>query len=312
MRMRWIKLIGAMLTMATLAFIGMRLWQDRAILASWQPDGGDLLRVVAAILIYACGGVILALAWIRLLHNLVPAQADTRMLIGIYARSQLAKYVPGNVAHFAGRHVLGRRKGYAHSALAVSALLEIVLLLMMSAAIVIISGLAPHVPPAQHGSLPAQWMPLLLIAIPVGMYAVFRWFWPYLRHRYPQLPHLGLNLARLFEAFVAHAIFFMLGGWALKWVIETFDQGVTDLNLLDITAIFAFTWLIGSITPGAPSGMGVREAALVVLLQPSIGSAWAVLAAVVLRLVTMVADVLFFCVGLVIDRRKDNSGAPVE
>lgn len=303
MKARWISLLGAALTIAALTFIGLRLWEDRGSLATWHPDSGDLLALVTATVTYLCAGMVLALAWVRLLHNDASAETDTRTLIGIYARSQLAKYVPGNVAHLAGRHVLGRREGYRHSVLAVSALLEVVLLLFVSTAIVMIGGLMPHLLLTHGGPDSLLWaMPVLAVASVVGMHLAFRWFWPLLRRRYPQLPHLNLNLARLLPVLAAYVVFFILGGVALKLIIGTLNYGGENLRFLSIVAIFALTWLIGFIAPGVPSGIGLREAALVLMLQPYMDSAWAVLAAVILRLVTVAGDVFLFCVGCILGR----------
>lgn len=42
----------------------------------------------------------------------------------IFARSQLGKYLPGNVVHIAGRHLLARELGYSHVALLLSTVFE--------------------------------------------------------------------------------------------------------------------------------------------------------------------------------------------
>lgn len=303
MRSRIVPLLGTLLALVTLAFIGVRLWQDRQVLAEWQPDGTALLGMVAAILVYTGANIPLSLAWIKLLHNTAVPLVDTSTLIGVYARSQFAKYLPGNVVHLAGRHILGRRCGYEHGPLAIAAVLEMILVMMAAIALIAIGGLAPELRLTGNGSIPGEWaLPLLAVGLLLAMYGALRWLWPWLRRHYPNLPNLSLRLRRLFLPLIEYALFFAMGGFALALVIRSIENIDIDQELPRLVAIFASTWLIGFVTPGAPSGIGVREAAMVLLLQPSIGSAWAVLAAVLLRVVTMLGDLLFFCVGLLLQR----------
>ena len=53
----------------------------------------------------------------------------------VYARTQIAKYFPGNIFHYAGRQVLGNQVGYLHAPLAGASLFEVVGVLVVSSAI---------------------------------------------------------------------------------------------------------------------------------------------------------------------------------
>ena len=66
-----------------------------------------------------------------------------------------------------------------------------------------------------------------------------------------------------------------------------------------MAGVYACAWIIGTVTPGAPGGLGVREAILVLLLAPYCGEGVAVAAALFLRIATTLADLLSFLIGLV-------------
>jgi len=55
---------------------------------------------------------------------------------------------------------------------------------------------------------------------------------------------------------------------------------------------YAFAWLVGFLVVFAPSGLGVREATLIVLLAPHLGAGPATVLAVVLRFANIVGDVV--------------------
>jgi uncharacterized membrane protein YbhN (UPF0104 family) len=54
--------------------------------------------------------------------------------------------------------------------------------------------------------------------------------------------------------------------------------------------------LAGFVVPGSPAGVGVREAVLVLTLEPHLPSDGALLLALSLRLVTTFGDLLFFAI----------------
>jgi len=81
--------------------------------------------------------------------------------------------------------------------------------------------------------------------------------------------------------------------------------GADNSQILTLTAIFAWSWIAGYITPGAPAGLGVREAVLVSALTPLYGASVAVGLTVSLRVVTTMGDGLVFLIALAV-RRLDN------
>jgi len=77
---------------------------------------------------------------------------------------------------------------------------------------------------------------------------------------------------------------------------------------------FSLAWVLGFVTPGAPGGVGVREAVFVVLVAPAVGSARAdevaaAIAAVVVigRLQSIVADVVGFVVARAVDPERRSA-----
>jgi uncharacterized membrane protein YbhN (UPF0104 family) len=60
---------------------------------------------------------------------------------------------------------------------------------------------------------------------------------------------------------------------------------------------FASSWLLGFLAPGAPAGLGVREAALALWLEPALGAPSAVLLIVLLRVATTLGDLGNFAWG---------------
>src|SRR5690606_21065797 len=72
---------------------------------------------------------------------------------------------------------------------------------------------------------------------------------------------------------------------------------------LQLCGAFAAAWVVGLLVPGAPAGLGVREAVLLVLLGEVMPTADAVVAIALLRVATTLGDLVHFVAGGVLLRR---------
>ena len=65
----------------------------------------------------------------------------------------------------------------------------------------------------------------------------------------------------------------------------------------------ALAWIVGYVVPGAPGGLGLREAVLVLGMSPVVGEAEAMAIALAYRLVTVVADAILAACGLLLSAK---------
>ena len=71
-------------------------------------------------------------------------------------------------------------------------------------------------------------------------------------------------------------------------------------------AIFATAWVAGFAVPGAPAGLGVREAVIVLLAAPFLTAPGALLCALVHRLISALVDGAMALVGATLLVRKET------
>ena len=232
-------------------------------------------------------------AWCCLLTALESARGRPDRLLLIYAKSQLWKYIPGNVAQIAGRHVVSRADGYGHGALTLSTLYELIGLLSAAGLVSSLTlGLSNAPILAQFPLIYAT--SLLACGLPTF----------YLLHCLlsgsPLLRKLGPAIdARHIQPLVIvpcvyYLVFFLLAGSALALQTWPFGHQLGFDEYLLIGFAFAASWTLGVATPGAPSGIGVREAVLVFILSPLVGTPHAILLSILFRVVTVGGDLLFW------------------
>lgn len=263
-----------------------------------STDGPALLGGVAlASLLYTLLLVLLALAWWWVVG--IYGQAATfRTGYVVFARSQIGKYLPGNVFHFAGRQVLGREAGWTHPALVASVFLEMGSLLF--AAVLLGAGglLTSRLSESLMGLLP--WIVLCgagcLLVWPV-VDGVLRRL-PKTASLMSDLPRLGVraSLKILGPSVLTHGLFFA-GTGSLLVMLMASAWGTPPADAWNLLWIFPVAWAAGTIAVGAPAGVGVREAVLMLQLEPLLGPARAAALSVALRLVTTAGDALTAAVG---------------
>jgi len=288
------KWLGAVLAVAAVGFVIYRLWTQFSALPA------DALKAAApgvalASLAYAGCGLFLALIWWLALRAAGVRSASVSRASSAFLSSQLGKYLPGNVAHFAARHVLSRRHGVSHRALVAATLLE-ALLLVAAAGSLAILVVQPMISGGLEPMLESAWLVPVAAALALAFgLAVARgkgWLDAELG-----LPRLVLELSL---AFCLALIFFLASSGCFMMM----SNSLGGSEWLPLVPWVAAAWLLGFLVPGAPGGLGIREFVLVLGLTPLTGEAQAALDALMFRVVTISGDALMSAVGTVWLRKQ--------
>jgi hypothetical protein len=89
----------------------------------------------------------------------------------------------------------------------------------------------------------------------------------------------------------------IVAGVALQ-VVAQYVFAVGEGRFPWVLGSMVVAWTAGFVTPGAPGGLGVRDALLVGMLTPAFGPAVSVGIALAFRIVTTLGDIVAFVVGL--------------
>ena len=113
-------------------FIGEKFWEHQNWLRNSALNYKLLITIFICSVIYGLSEFLLSFAWRRLLkmcgHKDISANTCNR----IYGKSQIAKYIPGNVFHVVGRHILGSQAGIRNIVLVGATIYEILGLISIS------------------------------------------------------------------------------------------------------------------------------------------------------------------------------------
>lgn len=263
-------------------------------LAQWMVLASSMIFSVLSI---AVGGLI----WWLLLAGQGVHIRWWRIQI-VFAIAQFGKYLPGNVGQHVARVYMLKGDGAPVGLVVQTVLLEALMGLGVGAVLALIS--LPYVLDA--GGLQSRGIRGGLVAVVALAALILPWLLPQLLNRFA--PSLSRRLTGgallkppgLRQAVAVTSLFvlsFLILGWLLKVQLSGIF-GVHGSSAIELTGMFALIWVAGYLTPGAPAGLGVREALMLLVFGPLYGEAVAIGLSLTLRLATTFGDALAFIMGL--------------
>ncbi|AFY31994.1 lysylphosphatidylglycerol synthase domain-containing protein [Calothrix sp. PCC 7507] len=288
--LRWIILGG------TLFFLAKALKDNWLEVTAIQIDGMGW-----AILAIATGITLLAHIWAGWIWTWILQELnqpiDSFAFIQVYLKTNIAKYLPGNVWHYYGRIVAAKNANISASVATLSVLLEPLLMAAAALIIIILFGSQFAI---NNTNILLQVLQLLILTVvlcvvhPRFLNPVIRFLHNFKNkkshqntqqtttlnmERYPLKPLLGE--------------FGFLGLRSTGFILTFF--ALVSLNISQIPLLlgaFSLAWLLGLLVPGAPGGLGVFEATAIALLQHRFPVAVVISAIALYRLISIVAETM--------------------
>jgi len=278
-------ILGSLLGLIGVVFVVIQLgtYSDQIDLAKFTLDTWGQLSLLAVI--YAAASTMLVKAWVQLL-TYFGVTVDKQWALKAYGTAQIAKYVPGNIFHLAGRQALGMAAGLPGTNLAKSVVWELILFACAGAffgglaTVLQMTGLSPYIVVAALCSL--------------SLATIF-------------------TLDSLFSSSVARAFawqftFLIVSSFVFVATLSIISNNSINVSLyLALCAGYMMAWLAGLVTPGAPAGVGVRELVLLFFLKGIVNESDLLLAVVLGRVVTVAGDSLFFAYAYFARPRADRA-----
>ncbi len=287
---RLLKIVGVLCLAVAVLFMVREVLNHRDALLGWRPGPSMLAMLAGLAVVYGAALFVLAECWHRII-GLYGAEPRSRTWPS-YTTTLVARYLPGNVAHIFARAAWLRNGTVSTPDLARASAIE--LILVPSGAALALLALLPFLPvtaiAAQIGlpvaALIAGALALALAAAAAVRHLLFR------QLRGAWRPVLApLLLSTLFMA-VLGAVFALISG------------SIAGTGFALGMAAGLLGWLIGYATPGAPGGLGSREAVITLMLSTVAAPETAILVALVFRLVTTLGEFACFATGALAIPRK--------
>ncbi len=254
---------------------------------SWNWLGVSILGLFPCMLLEVA-------LWRRLLLEL-GHELPLRRAAGVWFLSNLARYVPGRIWQFVGMMELGADSGVPRGAILASVAAHQVL----TNATGVLIGVPALV--SALGASRATWLTGVAVGLAVVAFGLSPWTLTRLSRVLTPIARPPSGQVRLSQAPLA----LILLGYCLYWVgLGTAfwslgrALGANSGDLIGWASAFPASYVAGYLSLLTPSGVGVREGVLALLLAPVAGAGVAGVAALAARLWLTVAELLAAAVAL--------------
>lgn len=278
--LRWVILGG------TLFFLVLTLkthWQEvGAIRLTSRSWGWLAIALLVTLLAHVWSGWVWG--WVLRLFN---QPVTLGWSLRVYLKTNIAKYLPGNVWHFYGRIWAAKAAGFSLGAATLSVVMEP--LLMAAAALLI----------ALLGSTAGDWSLKLLSLVAVLTAMHPRVLNPMI-HRLSRLKQKGQTVDETATVQLSRypllPLMGELGFVGLRgagFLITFLALGSFEWQQIPaLLGAFSFAWLLGLVVPGAPGGVGVFEVTAIALLDDYFPAALLLSVVALYRLISVLAETL--------------------
>ncbi len=252
---------------------------------------------VVAVILNILSTLVLAYAWGRWIAFFSSLKVNSLDAITIYGKSATGKYLPGNIMHYVERNLFASEYGLSQKKITFSTIMEIVVMILSGIVLSMMLLPASYVAGIEDtlgidlsyiGALIAVGCVSFLIVVVI----VFKRFnvKDLLKDYKPS--SFMFTFAVAFLAGVGCLLFNGLGMYALWMGLE---GNVLDVeNLRTILSSYSAAWICGFVLPGAPGGIGVREAVLTALLDNVIEGPILVFLIIAHRIISIIGDFTFY------------------
>jgi glycosyltransferase 2 family protein len=305
--------IIAAVSVVYIIWVGYKQWQNIKGLFNFSKNWPIIL---ISILVYAIlKSLILTSVWKTLVSGF-GGKITFKESFVVLGRSQVAKYIPGNVFQYLGKHILCKDLGISNGVIINGLFIETILYILSALIIfflsAIIYGYKSFVFKGINNFFTLIAIVLGVIIILVIIIYLLIKFIPGIKEKlikHNLIVNLGtLNIKKLWLQWVGGLVLciaFFISTGLIMWYLNNFLWGKGTGSLLFFIGAYSIAWVVGFITPGASGGIGVREAVLVALLAPLTSQANALVLAIILRLITILVDLLLFALTYLFRKRKE-------
>lgn len=308
-----LKAIGILLMLASFLFIGRNIYNSWDSLVT-SINKNSVLLSIALMVMVAAALWLFAVLYKSLLCAMTGAQIDQNC-ISLYIRSTLYKYLPGNVMHYVGRNALIKEGEVSFAQVNAASVFE-VLVNLIAAFLVAISFSGRLVFAFLRDHLNHGWLWIIIAVVIVIVLISLLLF----RKKLITLFHQMLNnrvIKILFLMLLVYAAWNILGNSMVFLILMSFVPHMSSSAYRMFIGAGTGAWFIGFITPGAPGGIGIREAALNFLIS-GVAPMWAVSACGIVSRIAQILGEVLANITLVIckmfkrrlsDRRMEEEGS---
>jgi glycosyltransferase 2 family protein len=294
---RYLHWLGRICALLALIFFCKEFWESFKEIPGFNLDLGSVLAFALSVVYSAitfAGTALVAMILLR--GGGIPITfPQSYEIIG---RSQIGKYLPGNIFHHVGQVALGSQKGIPAEKSVVSIWGHTAVIVIAGSSVAYIgflldaSGWSSSVALATRAALTGGVTKFLIVVVACLVLSLF-----FKKTRAWIGRSQGFFSPRsLLLSYSIYLLIFLLYGIVCAFILSFFWSVDLYQSWYFLASGYALAWVLGFVVPGAPSGIGIRESVLLLVFSPVLGQGNTLGLAVIMRISAALGDLLTFMI----------------
>jgi len=281
-----VTLLGKSLGILGLLFVFYKLSQEYTF-SSFTKQFFLLLDILPLLFIFNFLSMLIGMyAWHIMLLQYASKTFPFLASYYYFSKTEIAKYLPGNIFHFIGRQALASKIGISQVEMAKISLLFSFLLLTGT---ILTSTIFAFL---------SQEIPTLILTL-MGISSIIKLI--ILVYLYPSFP---VRKKASMHSYLALSV--ALQGIMLGMIVMYQSESFTANLFFQCVSIYTLSWLIGFVTPGASGGLGIREGTFIAIatyLHVNISSDIIIFSVLLVRLINICVDVMLYLSTMILEKK---------
>lgn len=288
-----VKICGNILTLIAFAYIikkivGMDIDYSKVF------TRGNVHIVCALSFLYSICVLISSIPWKIFIQIITQKRVPLNIVTHVYCKSNMYKYIPGNVFQYIGRNEVAYKYNLKQSDVALATAMDILMTLFSVGLISIIlypQGVLKilsflHIFKLNYIIVFFTVILLLLVILIKNTNRLVKKLRKFINKRF---------INKLVVCFMFYFIIGLTYGCIYYLVIRYILINYIDLSLIPIIiGGYLYSWIAGYITPGAPGGIGIREAFIMQILSGVLLSETLIVGIIIYRIISIIGDLVAF------------------
>ena len=303
-----ITVVGRILAVFSIVFVIYSLYKIDIDWSHFTHPYVIFLDILGLSLLVVLYSYINAYIWKLYIDFFSGVHTPTREVIIIYLKSNIAKYLPGNVIQYVGRNVLGKKLEIGQKSIVMATVAELISLVCGNIIFALVMSLQNTKSVVVRLWTEHNMKRNLVIIAVLGIAIIVICAFYLVKKDYGRKIKSYLTkdnfkkAVRLFcVVLILYTVVFLVSALILFGIFYILNA---DIGFANVASANALSWLAGYIVPGAPGGIGIREVVLVWLLEAECLPELVILAAVLLRVCVILGDFLSFLGAVFMDALK--------
>jgi hypothetical protein len=293
---------GSLLMVLSLGFIVRRIFLTHGdVDFSVFTDRWVLTALIAIAAMEGTGIIFASLNYRALVKNISGIQVKASLAVIVYTVSNLYKYIPGGVMYVLGRNKIAiDTDGLSHGKIALSTVVEGALFAVAAVVVTAAFSFEHSVQYIRQMDI-SLWVGVVFLVVVLAAGCVVYYFRRRLGTFFRNLKNdtRDIRWTVLLRRFLFALVLISLWAFSFLATLMLLGQSITFNLGITVMGLYMLSWVAGFLTPGAPSGLGVREVVMLMFMAGTLNEGILISAMVMHRMLTVLGDVFAYGMALV-------------